>query len=334
MKNKINFEYNKYDFYHNEWYFNVYTFNKYININGIITYNYVYSLLNYYFNNTANTYINKVFFCITDIKYFSKKLIINISIYNREKNFIFEKLQILKLKDKRLNNLQYNSIISIINKKLIYLNTKLYLYNYYSARLLINNFKTNTYHLFKLKNLLSKIFERKILLNITCYKYFHLNKHIMLNILTEKINNNRKKSVLYIIRKSLIYAKIAKLHYLLKIKNLNNLIKNNANNIINKRYKYLDENVETIKEIFKKGVNLHTIGFKIESKGRLTKRLVAAKTIKKVNNKGILNNIHSSINKNSAFLFKGFEKSNIHFSNKNNDNLLGSYGIKYWVSSY
>jgi len=330
MRNKINFEYNKYDFYHNEWYFNTYTFNKYINIHGIIIYVYLYNILNYYFNNTINNYINKIFFTITEIKFFSNKLIIYISIYNREKNFFLEKLQNLKLKDKRLNKFTTKTI----NKKLIALNNKLYLYNYYSAKLFINNLKINTYNMFKLKNILYKLLERKILFNITSHKYFHLNKDIMLDLLTEKINKNRKKSVLNIIRKSLMYAKVAKLHYLLKIKNLNNLIKNNVNTIINKKNNYLIDNAELIKEIFKKGVNLHTVGFKLESKGRLTKRLVAAKTIKKVNNKGILNNIHSSVNRNSTFLFKGFERSNINFSNKNNDNLLGSYGIKYWVSSY
>jgi ribosomal protein L28 len=325
MRNKINFEYNKYDFYHNEWYFNIYTFNKYINIHGIILYVNIYNILNYYFNNTIKNYINKIFFTITEIKFFSGKLIIYISIYNREKNFFLEKLQNLKLKDKRPTN---------FNKKLKLLNNKLYLYNYYSAKLFINNLKINTYNMFKLKNILSKLLDRKILFNVTSHKYFHLNKDIMLDLLTEKINKNRKRSVLNIIRKSLMYAKIAKLHYLLKIKNLNNLIKNNVKIIISKKNNYLNDNVELIKEIFKKGVNLHTVGFRLESKGRLTKRLVAAKTIKKINNKGILNNIHSSVNRNSIFLFKGFERSNINFSNKNNDNLLGSYGIKYWVSSY
>ena len=213
MRNKINFEYNKYDFYHNEWYFNIYTFNKYINIHGIILYAYIYNILNYYFNNTIKKYINKIFFTITEIKFFSDKLIIYISIYNREKNFLLEKLQNLKLKDKRLNN---------FNKKLKLLNNKLYLYNYYSAKLFINNLKINTYNMFKLKNILSKLLDRKILFNVTSHKYFHLNKDIMLDLLTEKINKNRKKSVLNIIRKSLMYAKIAKLHYLLKIKNLNN----------------------------------------------------------------------------------------------------------------
>jgi hypothetical protein len=331
MRNKINFDYNKHDFYHNEWYFNIYTFNKYVNIHGIIIYVNIYNIINYYFNNTIKNYINKIFFTITEIKFYSNKLIIYISIYNREKNFFLEKLQILKLKDNNFNN---KSVIRTINKKLIVLNTRLYLYNYYSAKLFLNNLKINAYNMFKLKNILSNLLEKKILFNITSHKYFHLNKDIMLDLLTEKINKNRKKSVLNIIRKSLMYAKTAKLHYLLKIKNLNNFIKNNVNIIINKKYNNLNDNVELIKEIFKKGVNLHTVGFRLESKGRLTKRLVAAKTIKKVNNKGILNNIHSSVNKNSTFLFKGFERSNINFSNKNNDNLLGSYGIKYWVSSY
>ena len=70
-------------------------------------------------------------------------------------------------------------------------------------------------------------------------------------------------------------------------------------------------------------------GVRLEAKGRLTKRLVASRAIKKLKHKGSLNNIYSSINKNSVIDFVGYKKSNISYSNKNTYNLLGSYGIKY-----
>jgi hypothetical protein len=367
MKNFSHFYYNKYNFYHNEWYFNVYNFNKYINVNGIIFNNYIYNLLNFYFNKTYNNkiyniinkiqnlynvqdknyynkssltlnnnlkkYVNKIFFDIVEIKYFTNKLVIHVYIYNREKYFILKKLKYLKL-DNIYKYKSINNLYLYMENKLLIINNKLYLYNYYSTRLFINNFNFNTYSILKLKKILSKLFNKRILFNLTNLKYFHLNKNIMLDILSGKINNNRKQSVLRVIRKSLRFAKVTKLHYLLKIKNLKNLIKNNINFVINDKILYLKENWEIIKEIFKKGANLHTIGFKLESKGRLTKRLVAARTIKKTKNKGGLNSVYSSINRNSTILFKGFEKSNIDYTNKNHDNLLGCYGIKYWISSY
>jgi hypothetical protein len=65
------------------------------------------------------------------------------------------------------------------------------------------------------------------------------------------------------------------------------------------------------------------LGIKIEAKGRITKRLTAARSVKKITYKGTL------VNKNSSFNFKGYEKSNINYIKNNNYSILGTYGLKY-----
>ena len=73
---------------------------------------------------------------------------------------------------------------------------------------------------------------------------------------------------------------------------------------------------------------MHVIGLKLEANGRLTKRLIASRALKKIKVRGSLNNIFSSVNKNSAIDFKGFEKSNINYISGNSYNRNGSFGIK------
>jgi Mitochondrial ribosomal protein (VAR1) len=377
-KNFLNLTYNKYDFYHNEWYLNVYNYNKNYNTYNILNNNLIYFLLNIYFNKTStikksiiknnniNSIINKykillpnvfkvnlslkkyysnifdnVYFNISEIKYYSNKIIVNLYVYNREKFVILRKLRLLNTKSKSIINVKnkenFNNLYENVNlslkRKLILLNNKLYLYKYYTSKLFINNLKFNTYNLLKLKKIFSVMLSKKVLLNITNIKYFHLNSNIFLDTIAKKLNKSRKNSVLTLIRKGLRYAKIAKLHFLLTVKRLNNYLPNNIHDNYKNILKFRNNNY-ILEKIFSKNINTHITGLRIEAKGRLTKRLVASRAIKKLKYKGSLNNIYSSINKNSVITFRGHERSNISYSNKNSYNLLGSYGIKYWISSY
>jgi hypothetical protein len=277
--------------------------------------------------------ISNIYFNILEIKYFSNKIIINICIYNREKLYILRRLRLLKTNNliyiKKRNNINlYNNIILVLKSKLDLINNKLYLYKYYTSKLFLNNSKFNLSNMLILRKILSSILMKKIIFNVTNIKYFHLNNDILLETITRKLNSNRKSSVLTLIRKGLRFAKIAKLHFLLKVKKLDNYffeeIRGNYSNILK-----LKDETKSMFSVFSKGVNNHVVGLRLEASGRLTKRLIASRAIKKIKYKGSLNNIYSSVNKNSVINFKGFEKSNISYSNKNTYNLLGSYGIKY-----
>jgi hypothetical protein len=351
----------------------VYNFDKNNNAYNLLSNNLIYYLLNTYFNKTSitqkniiknnniNSLINKykilildtfkvnintkilyknildnVYFNISEIKYYSNKIIINIYVYNREKFVILRKLRLLNTKSKNLVNVKtkknFNSIYErtnlLLKSKLILINSKLYLYKYYTSKLFINNLKFNSYNLLKLKRIFSIMLSKRVLLNITNIKYFHLNSNIFLDTIAKKLNKSRKNSVLTLIRKGLRYAKIAKLHFLLTVKRLNNYLPNNIHDNYKNLLKFRN-NTYILGNIFSKNINTHITGLRIEAKGRLTKRLVASRAIKKLKYKGSLNNIYSSINKNSVITFRGHEKSNISYSNKNSYNLLGSYGIKY-----
>jgi hypothetical protein len=336
-KNLINLKYNKHNFYHNEWYTNAYYFNKYMNIHENIFIKNIYSILNVFFNKKSivgntiyNGLFNKIYFIISDLKHYSNKIVINIYVYNRQKIFILRKLKFLIVNK---NTYYINNKNMSLKEKLININNKLYLYRYYASILYINNISFSSYNLVNIKEIFYNIFSKKIQFNITNVKYIHLNNNILLESLTKKLNKNRKIPVLRLIRKILTYAKVAKLHSILKVNKLSKYISDkitgNYSDIL--KFKYLKK---LHKSIFFNSANMHVVGLKLEARGRLTKRLVAARTIKKIKYKGSLNNIYSSINENSTILFKGFERSNINYKNANKHNLLGSYSIKYWVSSY
>jgi len=80
--------------------------------------------------------------------------------------------------------------------------------------------------------------------------------------------------------------------------------------------------------------NKHVSGLRIEAKGRLTKRLTASRAVYKLTYKGSLKNIYSSYNKLSTIILRGLSKSNIDYINTNSKNRNGSYGVKYWLSTY
>ena len=69
-------------------------------------------------------------------------------------------------------------------------------------------------------------------------------------------------------------------------------------------------------------------GFRIEAKGRLTKRYTASRSLLKVKYKGNLLNIDSSLKGLSSVLLKGNLKSNIQYTKLASKSRIGSFGIK------
>jgi len=74
------------------------------------------------------------------------------------------------------------------------------LYIYYKRLLLFNKLKFRYTYLNKIINLIKKIYNKNIELNIINLKYFYLNSDIYTEYVTNKITKNRKK--LYKILKS------------------------------------------------------------------------------------------------------------------------------------
>jgi hypothetical protein len=331
----------------------MYLFNKYKYFNNIFYVNNIYLLLDRFFNNYKYYYnkgiteklgnnnisfikTNKIFIDVVEIKYFINKIHVYIHVYNRLKLNIANKIKRIKLakKDTILNIKLPLQMHFTLSKKLFILHNNINLYKIYTSMLFINNYKLNTFNIHKIKYILYKLLGKKLEIKITNIKYFYINNNIMLNTLTRKINKNsykikQKTQVLRILRKSLRFAKIGTLVWYLKLKKL---IVNNNKFLINK-YLELSEHFNNknnlLNVVFNKSSNIHMLGLRLEAKGRITKRLTASRTIKKVNYKGNISNIYSKINNNSSINFKGYQRSNINYLNNNNQNLLGTYGIKY-----
>lgn len=73
-------------------------------------------------------------------------------------------------------------------------------------------------------------------------------------------------------------------------------------------------------------------GFRLETKGRLTKRFTASRSVYKHKHKGGIYDIDSSFRGLSSVLLKGNLKSNTQYTKISSKSRIGSFGIKGWVS--
>lgn len=72
----------------------------------------------------------------------------------------------------------------------------------------------------------------------------------------------------------------------------------------------------------------HTTGFRLEAKGRLSRRYTASRSVFKLKYKGNLLNLDSSFRGISSIILKGNLKSNIQYTNLKSKTRIGSFGIK------
>ena len=234
----------------------------------------------------------------------------------------------------KLNNNKY--ILNNI-KKIFYMNLKkVFLCKYYLSIIYLTNYKFNNNNLIELKNKLYKIYKKKISINIVNLKYLFLENTMFLDALMNKLND-RKKKALKVIRKGLSLGKIVKLHPLFYRER--EVEKNDTDKEFNKVNDKLNNLLFNLKKnkyinIISRLKNKHVSGLRVEAKGRLTKRLTASRAVYKISYKGSLKNIYSSYNKLSTLILRGLSKSNTVYVNTNSKNRNGSYGVKYWLSTY
>lgn len=74
-------------------------------------------------------------------------------------------------------------------------------------------------------------------------------------------------------------------------------------------------------------------GVRMETTGRLSRRLTASRSVFKLTYKGNIRNIDSSYKGLSSVMLRGYAKSNLQFTKINSKTRNGSFGIKGWVSS-
>lgn len=222
-------------------------------------------------------------------------------------------------------------------KKIFYMNLKkVFICKFYIGIIYLTNYKFSINNMTELKNKLYKIYNKKININIINLKYLYLENTIFLDAIMNKLND-RKNKALRVIRKGLGLAKIVKLHPLFY--RVRETEKNDSDKEFNKIDDILNNLLFKLKKskyinIISRLKNKHVSGLRVEAKGRLTKRLTASRAVYKISYKGSLKNIYSSYNKLSTIILRGLSKSNTEYVNTNSKNRNGSYGVKYWISTY
>ena len=199
---------------------------------------------------------------------------------------------------------------------------KLNMYMYFRQLLYINNTKYSYVFLQTLKKYLVKIYNKNVEFNLVNLKHFYLNSDILSESITLKITRNRRKILKY-------------------LNNLKKKVKTQKKKLL--LHVFLEKNKLDLKQKFKNKLYLknfvinnlkyrHVTGFRLEAKGRLTRRYTASRSVSKLRYKGNLMNIDSSFRGLSTVLLKGNLRSNVQYTKLNSKTRIGSFGIKGWVS--
>src|SRR6202020_2776754 len=183
---------------------------------------------------------------------------------------------------------------------------KYLLHKYYQQLVFINKSKFNYNYLQFLK-----IYNKNVEFNLVNLRRFYLNSDILSESITIKIRKNRRKLLKYL---NTLKRKV-------KVRNKKNIFYQSILNKLNNK-KYLEEVV--LRNIKYK----HVTGFRLETRGRLTRRYTASRSVSKLRYKGNLLNIDSSYRGLSSVLLKGNQKSNLQHTKLKSKTRIGSFGIK------
>jgi Mitochondrial ribosomal protein (VAR1) len=258
-----------------------------------------------------------------------------------------------------------NIYYKFINKTL--LEKEIATITYYKLLLSLNKYKFEDKFIFKLKPLISKIYNKEIEFNIVNLKAIYLNSDIFTQAISLKLKN-RNNRLLKVLRSFLYMVKLPKVNVLkerfnhINIKNLwvnrvknlriNPLVINNKDNLnqllvglftgsnfLNKLEKnqYDKDKVSINTNLLSYVFNIIKYksmgGVRLEAKGRLTRRFTASRSVFKIKWKGSLKNIDSSYRGLSSVILRGHAKSNVQYSIVNSKTRNGAFGLKGWISA-
>lgn len=247
------------------------------------------------------------------------KAIQSIKKWNNKKLVLIDIMESYTKNKQILDYKGLSKYIIFFYKKLIKKSLDKYLlHKYYQQLVFINKSKFNYNYLQFLKKYIEKIYNKNVEFNLVNLRRFYLNSDILSESITIKIRKNRRKLLKYL---NTLKRKV-------KVHNKKNIfyqsILNKLNNVDKK---YLEEVV--LRNIKYK----HVTGFRLETRGRLTRRYTASRSVSKLRYKGNLLNIDSSYRGLSSVLLKGNQKSNLQHTKLKSKTRIGSFGIKGWISS-
>ena len=235
-----------------------------------------------------------------------------------------------------------------------------------SCKLLLdlNKSKFEDKYLKELKTLIGQIYDKRVEFNIVNLKTLYFNSDIFTQAISMRIKN-RKNQLLRVLKSSLylvklpIVNKIREKYGIVNKENLDHLKNVHINSVINKYNTNKDTLDQLLLDILPCGTHTvdkvndnscentsnpldlvisslkykTTAGVRLETRGRLTKRFTASRSVFKVKWKGSLKNLDSSYKSLSSVMLRGHAKSNVDYTNINTKTRNGSFGLKGWISS-
>jgi hypothetical protein len=242
-----------------------------------------------------------------------KKYLINDDLKRVTRNIYLS--LILENSKNSLNILKQSKYFSILERK----NFRIYKYLCNYQDLIFNKNKFANWFLiynnFGIINLISKIYNKKVEFNIVNLKSIHLNNDIYSEAIALKLKNRNTK-LLRVLKKALFKVKLIRLFDLC--------------NIDKKTFGYINSKRDVLNSLKYKLVS----GARFETSGRLTRRLIASKSVFKFRYVGSLKNIYSSFVGLPSVMLRGYLKSNIQQTVINSKTRNGAFGLKGWTSSY
>jgi hypothetical protein len=152
---------------------------------------------------------NKILSILASIKKFSinnkslkAQFILKLICYNIHKKNIIRQIFVNEVK----NFVTKNHIESLISKNLSLKLKKGFSYKYYCSMLYFNSYIFNTNNILPLKEILKKIYNKKIELNIINLNYLYLDSNIFAEAITRKLKD-RQKRVLRVLKLGLNLTK-------------------------------------------------------------------------------------------------------------------------------
>jgi Mitochondrial ribosomal protein (VAR1) len=314
-----------------------------------------------------------------EIKHTNSKSIITLYVYNRQKNYLINKLNNVKIFNKikdRIKSIEKQSLkiseqiekeITLISCPTI-LQNKINIYEdqrykdfikkslekeiliiYIKQLFHFNKSKFEDTYLLKLNNIIEKIYNKNVEFNIINLKYIHLNSDLLTQLIAIKLKR-RKNYILKVLKKLFKMVKISPLNKIILMRYFE---KNLSKEILNNLYLFEKSNNDNLNQSLfnlfslnekEKNIGLENLildslkykdlnGLRLETKGRLSKRRTASKSVFKLLYKGSLKNIDSSYKGLSTIILRGYVKSNIQFTKLSSKTRNGSFGIKGWISS-
>jgi hypothetical protein len=229
-------------------------------------------------------------------------------------------------------------------------------------KLNLNSIKFEDKFLFKLSQLISKHYGKKVEFNIINLKSLANNTDLFNEVLTLKLRKEQRSpskamsallgkinlpKVNRVIEKARIENQVnySLVQNIFKVINISNILNDNSkfndlNKLLYNLYNKEDSIIEEEEYYLKlRNIILDSIKYKVMSgaritvKGRLTPRYRADRALYKYSWKGGLKNIDSAYKGLSTVVFRGYQDINVQKSQSSSKRRIGSFGVTTWISS-